>query len=629
MSAVLLAYPNRADAPLFTGAGGCYTTGLPLSYLQTRQVAQMARSLTADKRCTWFYVVPTSSIGVGVAALANHNMTYTGQWRVRGWSADPRPAIDSTFVGGALPTGWTFTRGSSGTYFASNGLLKTAASGEARFPYSSSLVCLGLLLERQSTNNILWCRDGTNAAWTKTTMTTALTATGIDGAANSATRLTAGGANSRITQACVAGVCSVYLRRVSGSGTVSITGNNFTGTTTCTLSTSWQRFSVTAAGASTFGIQIATNGDVIEMDYAQSEAGVTATMPILTTTGTVTRSADAVNYTGAAAAGASLSTGALMMQGTLLDAPASTLPLLTMADGGGTNAVTFNMTSGAVLQGSLTAASVEQLSGIAGSAITLGTNFTVAESWAANDVRASFNAAAVVSDSTVTVSSNAVSSLQVQGNACLYLTRLRLYGATKTNAQLQALGGSEQEVAADFDSGLQNAWPAAWVAATSAEQQVNVRSLALYQLGSLQTYPYWRIDMVDEANPAGYLQLGRVFLGPAVQPAINMSYGAGIGYESRDLIVETDSGSEYGLRRPSPRVATFALEFASETEAMGTWLEAQRQLGTYNELLFAWDPSDTTHLPRRSFLARLRKLSPLDTPWPNLWKTGFEVKELI
>lgn len=59
---------------------------------------------------------------------------------------------------------------------------------------------LGLFAERASTNYCLWCRDLTNAAWTKTNCSAAKTAAGADGVASSASTITATGANATVYQ---------------------------------------------------------------------------------------------------------------------------------------------------------------------------------------------------------------------------------------------------------------------------------------------------------------------------------------------------------------------------------------------------------------------------------------------
>ena len=67
-----------------------------------------------------------------------------------------------------IPSSVTFTgRASAGSYFGSDGLLKTAASGEARMNYNplNLTVAPKLLLEEQRTNLLRYSGDRLNAAW--------------------------------------------------------------------------------------------------------------------------------------------------------------------------------------------------------------------------------------------------------------------------------------------------------------------------------------------------------------------------------------------------------------------------------------------------------------------------------
>lgn len=160
----------------------------------------------------------------------------------------------------------------------------------------------GIVFEEARTNTVLQCRDMTNAAWTKSNMTTALTATGIDGIANSATILTASAGNATVLQSITLGSAaftgSFWLQRLAGSGNVDITVDNGTTWTTQTLTTTWTQFQRTQTLANpTIGIRIVTGGDSIAADFGQGEAGSYATSPIQTAGVTVTRAADIVTFT--------------------------------------------------------------------------------------------------------------------------------------------------------------------------------------------------------------------------------------------------------------------------------------------------------------------------------------------
>lgn len=188
-----------------------------------------------------------------------------------------------------------------------------SASDGLFFQVASGLPCIGsdngYSIEETRTNSALWSRDQTQSGtWVAVGTGTALNAVGIDGTANSATTLTANGTAGSCTASCTilqtitlgsaADTYSVYLKRVTGTGTVNITINNLAGVTACTLTTgAFTRCTVTATLANpVFGIQMTTVGDVVVADFNDLEGGSSATSPILTTTVSVTRSADAIQY---------------------------------------------------------------------------------------------------------------------------------------------------------------------------------------------------------------------------------------------------------------------------------------------------------------------------------------------
>jgi hypothetical protein len=134
------------------------------------------------------------------------------------------------------------------------------------------------------------------------------TTTGLDNVANSASRLTAAAADATLLQLLTAATgtrtTSVWIKRVSGSGTVSLTRNGGTGWTDITSSLvtgTWVPVALTSdVGANpTVGLKMGTSGDVIDVDCFQDENGAWRTSPILTTTAAVTRNADVLSYASA------------------------------------------------------------------------------------------------------------------------------------------------------------------------------------------------------------------------------------------------------------------------------------------------------------------------------------------
>jgi hypothetical protein len=164
----------------------------------------------------------------------------------------------------------------------------------------ASATHLGYLAEESKTNLLLYSNDWTNAAWVKTTMTTALTSTGPDGITNSATRITASAGNALCLQTYVAAAStrtfSVWVKRITGTGAFELAqdGATFTAKTT---TTAWTQVELSASQLNAVvGVRVVTNGDAFDVWCGQFEAGSIATSPIPTTTVAVTRQEDALTY---------------------------------------------------------------------------------------------------------------------------------------------------------------------------------------------------------------------------------------------------------------------------------------------------------------------------------------------
>jgi hypothetical protein len=123
----------------------------------------------------------------------------------------------------------------AGTY------LHTTATARTDYFYPTSLACQGLLVEEARTNICLYARDLTQSNYTKTSATAALTATGVDGVANTASTLTASASNGVayqvIASASAARSLSMFIRRRTGTGTVTISHGATTGSTLVTNGT--------------------------------------------------------------------------------------------------------------------------------------------------------------------------------------------------------------------------------------------------------------------------------------------------------------------------------------------------------------------------------------------------------
>ena len=288
-------FRNSTTATNLVGATIDYTTGV-LTYT----VGSTGASSTNAGNGWWRLTFQASSginIGDTIALyMINHGLSETSGNYVYIYG----PQFSKTSVAGNYtPVGAAYDPHGSGAdgvkYFNTN---------KDGTPITSSYN-KGYLNEGARTNNLLYCRNLTNAAWVKTTMTTALTSTGLDGNTNSATRLTATGANSKclqtITLAAATRTFSAYVKRITGTGTIEITrdnGTSWTDITSLITTGTYSRVYIAATSVTnpTCGFRIVTSGDAIDVDYCQDEAGSFPSNPIYTTTVASTRNTDLLYY---------------------------------------------------------------------------------------------------------------------------------------------------------------------------------------------------------------------------------------------------------------------------------------------------------------------------------------------
>ncbi len=243
---------------------------------------------------------PTNKDG---SAIPDGNMGYLGESARTNLALHNRRWIITHQLTMTTPAAGTFIDGETVTAVGGGtGVYRAASSTSSFFAVSGGTGTFSGLL------------TGTTSAATKTisastlvwvaspTMTVSYTANGWDGAPNSATTLTAGAANNTILQTITgtsaARSIGIGIKRRTGTGTISITldGTNYTDVTSQLNSITYTYClleNVTVANPY-IGVKISTSGDSVDVDAATLVSEVTTTMPILTTTATVNRTADAL-----------------------------------------------------------------------------------------------------------------------------------------------------------------------------------------------------------------------------------------------------------------------------------------------------------------------------------------------
>jgi hypothetical protein len=191
-----------------------------------------------------------------------------------------------------------------------------------------------------------------------------------------------------------------------------------------------------------------------------------------------------------------------------------------------------------------------------------------------------------------------------------------------------------------YDSGTLDVWPSSpygtyewedehfWDLLPTQEEISYYTKNIIYVVPQIVAAKYYQIEFFDSTNTDGYVELGRIFVGQTYQPVLNMNLGASIGYESPTIIDTAISGAEFFDRRESFRIAQFTLDHLTYAESILN-NDIMKISGTDLEVLYIWDSADALNLQRRSFLGRLRALSPISQPYNTRYQTTYEIKELL
>ena len=399
-------------------------------------------------------------IGVGISA------GLSGAKRARSIQ-DPLPALDLDWATDrSLPAAYgptpSFSRASTGTFFNSSGVLTTAAVNGPRFDHvydGSSWVSKGLLVEEQRTNLATYSEDFSNAAYGISGVTVLANQVAAPDGNTTADKLTMTSSGtfyqSPLYGSAGAQAGSVWLRADSTQTVMLRIANDSGGestTSTVTVTTSWQRFSVARTFAANptkiwFGIDqrsILGGPNVAATIYGwgyQIESGSFPTSYIPTTTAAVTRSADVCQITGGDFSGFwNLSAGTIVVDGDSAVGPSVTGGAYELWSIHGTPSLEYyyRASDGILAVDNVTRKTVITIP-------AANTRLNTAIAFTASDFAASVNGASVTTSANLTMpvtptvfgvgNYSTAGGFQVNG----HIARLRYYTTRLTNAKLQEL----------------------------------------------------------------------------------------------------------------------------------------------------------------------------------------------
>lgn len=168
-----------------------------------------------------------------------------------------------------------------------------------------------------------------------------------------------------------------------------------------------------------------------------------------------------------------------------------------------------------------------------------------------------------------------------------------------------------------------------WFGTASADDLALYPVHLLHDCGASKLARYWRVQITDTANAAGYIQAGRLWAGPVWEPEHGYDFGASLQWEPRSEVEYSLGGSAYFDERAPARVFRCSLRGISYDRAYGTVLDIQRRVRNDKEIVVIPDKTDTSRGFRRNIYGRLRAADPVVQASPLYQNAGFEIEELL
>lgn len=672
----VIGYPIHSDPSIVANPSlGSGSWQLPLTNLQDRRTYKVARSTTAALADTRLHVYLAQAMRVGVLAVPKHTLSATAKYRFVGLNTDNwylyyMAGMDMSTVPGA-----TFTRSTGAYYSDQNGVLISVAANVPRDGHFISGRRV-LLIEEQDSNNVLWSEDFTNAAWSKvnttvtgaavnapdTTLTMGLLSEAATNTEHYVQQASSGWSNGAIC------TVSLYVRPQNTTGAqirvaivqkdgATVIGAIFNPITGAVLSTDGGvttqvdavagapgcfRFSCSMAvgtGASQPVMRIACTSNTTLVYAGSTSRGVCiwgANMGILphvtsyikSTTAAANRGAETLSFPVGSVQPTNSFTVYIKAINLTTNRGATywwqigtANPLLQFGgDNSSGNYVTTRFVdAGAGVHDAVGGSGAPHMNDTLEMASTFSAAGTTQSEYSLNGATATGSTSASFTAPGAWGGSQIV-SLGGGNPGCFGLEGFRI-GGPNTLAIYRGL---------IFDSGWLDAWP--MVYPTGSIPANDPRALTgRYSLDEIANTPtssltvclttptlMRRVDLQisDAANVAGYVDLGRLVVADALQPSVAPQPGAvKFEFQSESTSAPSDGATKFYLEKARRRMCSMLLSYVPADESFANYYELIMRLGTTRQFMFVYDPTDTYHMSRRSFLAVLNTLGAMDFPF--------------
>jgi hypothetical protein len=181
----------------------------------------------------------------------------------------------------------------------------------------------------------------------------------------------------------------------------------------------------------------------------------------------------------------------------------------------------------------------------------------------------------------------------------------------------------------DLNTGWRSVWPGG-VKPIDEDQPLFVTWL---RFANTQPFLYWRLELADIVATRDYLELGRIWLGQAFQPAFNVDADPALALLAPDHQSRTPFGRLVLDRRgDAPRRQVLNLSEVNATDLKAGLHALQRYCGLARDFAFSLDPAATTdqHLLSQQAVFENQaqfQLQPAYDAAGALWRTQLSIVE--
>lgn len=213
------------------------------------------------------------------------------------------------------------------------------------------------------------------------------------------------------------------------------------------------------------------------------------------------------------------------------------------------------------------------------------------------------------------------SVLQLDLGAAYYLRAFALVATNLTKgATLEVELGTSSGGGQVYNGSAVACWQLGAFDTAAAARGLADASTGLAAYSVLQLLPqlysarYVTLKISDTGNPDGFVDVGLVWVGGLLVPAINPEYGQLThGHVDRSTVAEAENGADWATPRPRARTAQFLL--GALTAAEGEQVhEMQRLAGMVDDVLYIPDVDDAALQQRYGFVGRMREMRPVEYP---------------